>query len=74
MATEGSEVRGLALIQRDGEIQMCYLVPELQHRGAGKLMLRALEEPKSVYGLASVYPMSRVSRWLPGESRQNRTG
>jgi histone acetyltransferase (RNA polymerase elongator complex component) len=70
---------------------MCYLVREVQHRGAGKLMLRALEEqaarwglkgvfltssvtakqfyerngylqsgePKSVYGLRSVYPMSK---------------
>ena len=70
---------------------MCYLIPEAQYRGAGKLMLRALEEqaarwglervfltssvtakqfyerngyvqsgePKSVYGLRRVYPMSK---------------
>ena len=91
VAVDGSEVRGFGLVQRDGEIQMCYLVPEVQYRGAGKLMLRALEEqaarwglqgvfltssvtarrfyerngyvqsgePKSVYGLRSVYPMSK---------------
>jgi hypothetical protein len=38
VATEGSKVRGFGLIQRDGEIQMCYLAPEVQYRGAGKLM------------------------------------
>lgn len=84
-------VRGFGLVQSDGEIQLCYLAPEAQYRGAGKLMLRALEEqaarwglrgvfltssvtakrfyerngyvqsgePKSVYGLRSVYPMSK---------------
>jgi GNAT superfamily N-acetyltransferase len=91
VAVEGAEVRGFGLVQNDGEIQMCYLVPEAQYRGAGKLMLRALEEqaarwrlqgvfltssvtakrfyerngyvqsgePKSVYGLRSVYPMAK---------------
>jgi GNAT superfamily N-acetyltransferase len=91
VAVDGSEVWGFGLVQRGGEIQMCYLVPEVQHRGVGKLMLRALEEqaarwglkslfltssvtarrfyerngyvqsgePKSVYGLRGVYPMSK---------------
>ena len=91
VAVDGSEVRGVGLVQRDGEIQMCYVAPEVQYRGAGKLMLCALEEqaarwglnsvrltssvtarrfyerngyvqsgePKSVYGLRSVYPMSK---------------
>lgn len=91
VAVEDAEVRGFGLVQRDGEIQMCYLVPEIQYRGAGTLMLRALEEqaarwgftdifltssgtakrfyerhgyvlsgePTSVYGLRSVYPMSK---------------
>src|SRR5438876_11192917 len=36
VAVEGSEIRGFGLIQHDGEIQMCYLVPEVQYRGAGK--------------------------------------
>ena len=44
VAVDGAKVQGFGLIQRDGEIQMCYLVPEVQHRGAGKLMLHALEE------------------------------
>ena len=91
VAVDGSDVRGFGLVQPDGEIQMCYLVLEVQYRGAGKLMLRALGEqaarwgrkrvyvtssvtarrfyerngyvqsgePKSVYGLRSVYPMSK---------------
>jgi hypothetical protein len=54
VAVEGSEVRGFALVQNDGEIQMCYLVPEAQYRGA----LQS-GEPKSVYGLRSVYPMTK---------------
>jgi hypothetical protein len=52
VAVEGSEVRGFGLVQNDGEIQMCYLVPEAQYRDA----LQS-GEPKSVYGLRSVYPM-----------------
>ena len=98
VAVDGSSVRGFALIQRDGEIQVCYLVAEVQYRGAGKLMLRALEEqaarwglervfltssvtakrfyerngylqngePKSVYGLRSVYPMSKSIAAMSG--------
>lgn len=70
VAVEASAVRGFGLIQHDGEIQLCYLVPEVQYRGAGKLMLRALEEQAarwaltrvyltSSYGLQRVYPMSK---------------
>jgi len=94
VAVDGTAICGFALIQRDGEIQMCYLAPEAQYRGAGKLMLRALEdrgrewglagvfltssvtakrfyerngytqssEPKSLYGLRAVYPMSKRLR------------
>jgi GNAT superfamily N-acetyltransferase len=91
VAVDSAEVRGFGLIQRDGEIQMCCLVPEVQYGGVGKLMLRGLEEqaarwrlqrvfltssvtaklfyerngyvqdgePKSVYGVQRVYPMSK---------------
>jgi GNAT superfamily N-acetyltransferase len=40
---------------------MCYLVPEVQYRGAGKLMLRALEEQAARWGLKRVYVTSSVT-------------
>jgi GNAT superfamily N-acetyltransferase len=61
VAVDGGEVRGFGLIQRDGEIQMCYLVPEVQFRGAGKLMLRALEEQAARWGLRGVFLTSSVT-------------
>ena len=61
VAVDGSGVRGFGLIQRGGEIQMCYLVPEVQYRGAGKLMLRALEEQAARWGLNDVFLTSSVT-------------
>ena len=61
VAVDGSEVRGFGLVQRDGEIQMCYLVPEVQYRGAGKLMLRALEEQAARWALKGVFLTSSVT-------------
>jgi GNAT superfamily N-acetyltransferase len=61
VAVEGAEVRGFGLVQRDGEIQMCYLVREAQYRGAGKLMLRALEEQAARWGLNAVFLTSSVT-------------
>lgn len=49
------------MVQRDGEIQLCYLVPEVQYRGAGKLMLRALEEQAARWGLTGVFLTSTVT-------------
>lgn len=61
VAVDGSIVAGFGLIGRDGEIQMCYLIPEVQHRGAGKLMLRALEEQAARWGLTRVFLTSSVT-------------
>ena len=61
VAVENSELRGFGLIQGDGEIQMCYLVPEVQHRGAGKLMLCALEAQAARWGLRGVFLTSSVT-------------
>jgi GNAT superfamily N-acetyltransferase len=61
VVVEGSKVQGFGLIQRDGEIQMCHLVPEVQHRGAGKLMLHALEEQAARWGLRAVFLTSSVT-------------
>jgi GNAT superfamily N-acetyltransferase len=61
VAVEGSTVCGFGMLQRDGEIQLCYLVPEVQHRGAGKLMLRALEEHAAGWGLTGLFLTSTVT-------------
>src|SRR5258706_9441450 len=44
VAVEGAAVCGFAVLQRSGEIHFCYVAPEVLRRGAGALMLRALEE------------------------------
>jgi GNAT superfamily N-acetyltransferase len=54
VAVEDGQVRGFALVHRHGEIALCYLVPEVQHRGAGQLMLRALEDQAARWGLSAV--------------------
>jgi GNAT superfamily N-acetyltransferase len=59
------EVRRFGLVQRDGEIQLCSLVPEVQHRGVGKLMLRAFEEQAERWELKRV---SLTPRSLRGHS------
>jgi GNAT superfamily N-acetyltransferase len=61
VAVEGSTVCGFGMLQRDGEIQLCYLVPEVQYQGAGKLMLRALEEQAAGWGLKDLFLMSTVT-------------
>ena len=61
VAVEGSAVLGFALVGRDGEVQLCYLVPEVQYRGAGKRMLRALEDRAAQWGLPRVFLTSSVT-------------
>ena len=61
VAVDCSTVRGFGLIQRDGEIRMCYLVPEVQYRGAGRLILRALEEQAARWGLTRVFLTSSIT-------------
>src|SRR5262245_15361943 len=61
VAVDGSLVCGCGMLQRDGEIQLCYLVPEVQYRGAGKLMLRALEEQAARWGLKALFLTSTVT-------------
>jgi len=52
VAVDDDGVGGLALIQRDGE---------MQYRGAGKRMLRALEEQAARWGLRDVFLTSSVT-------------
>lgn len=61
VAVEGAAVRGFAMVRRDGEVQLCYLVPEIQYRGAGKRMLGALEAHAAQWGLTRVFLTSSVT-------------
>lgn len=49
------------MVQRDGEIQLCYLVPEVQYLGVGKLLLHALEEQAVRWGLDRVFLTSSIT-------------
>src|SRR5262245_56455357 len=61
VAVDGSTVCGFGLLHADGEIQLCYLVPEVQYRGVGKLMLRALEEQAARWGLKGLFLTSTIT-------------
>lgn len=54
VAVEETVVRGFALLQRDGEVHFCYAAPEAIGRGAGKLMLQALEQEAARSGLKTL--------------------
>ena len=46
-----NEVNGVGLVNRDGEVQLCYIAPESQHHGFGGAILTALEQQAGVWGL-----------------------
>lgn len=54
VATRGSEICGVALMNRAGVIHLCYVLPEVQFHGAGKRMLHALEAEAANLGLTIV--------------------
>lgn len=37
------EIVGFAMSNRSGYVLLCYLIPEVQHKGVGKAMLKAIE-------------------------------
>jgi N-acetylglutamate synthase-like GNAT family acetyltransferase len=61
VAVENRQVSGFGLIQQDGEIQLCYVSPDIQHRGAGKLLLTALEQQAARWNLQRVFLTSSVT-------------
>ena len=54
-------VAGVGLINRRGEVELCYVGPEDQHRGCGTAILRALETQARAWGLEKVHLASTVS-------------
>ena len=46
-----AQVNGVGLVNRGGEIQLCYIVPESQGRGFGSAILVALEGEARAWGI-----------------------
>jgi len=61
VAVRGAAVCGVALLYRDGEVRLCYLVPEVRFLGVGKLMLQALEQQARRWGLDKVFLTSTLT-------------
>ncbi len=54
-------VCGVAMISRQGEIQLCYVEPEVRFLGAGRLMLKTVQERALEWGLSDVFLTSTVT-------------
>ncbi len=54
VAVEGETVAGTALMTLQGEIHLCYVLPEYLHRGIGKAMLEDLLRNARLLGLGKV--------------------
>jgi len=54
-------ISGFGLIQRQGEIQLCYVAPELVRRGAGRLLIWSLERQAAQWGLNQVFLTSTLT-------------
>ncbi|WP_394777975.1 GNAT family N-acetyltransferase [Undibacterium sp.] len=61
LATYGDEVVGVALLTRAGKIALCYVTPETLYKGAGKELLRGLEQQASEWNLPWVKVLSTAS-------------
>jgi GNAT superfamily N-acetyltransferase len=54
-------VNGVGLVNRAGEVQLCYVAPESQHHGFGRAILTALEQQAAVWGLEKLHLGSTLS-------------
>jgi len=56
-----AQVNGVGLVNRDGEIQLCYITPESQGCGFGSAILAALEDEARAWGVQKLRLGSTVS-------------
>jgi GNAT superfamily N-acetyltransferase len=56
-----SEVNGVGLVHREGEIRLCYVAPGNQGRGLGSAILTALEDKARTWGLHKLHLGSTLS-------------
>lgn len=61
VAQSRDKVRGVGLIDRLGEIRLCYISPRVRGQGVGGKILAALEQKAAAWGLDSVHLQSTAS-------------
>jgi N-acetylglutamate synthase-like GNAT family acetyltransferase len=61
VAEDQSRVCGAALLNRTGEIRLCYLLPEVKARGVGHALLTSLEVQAKLWGLNEVFLKSTAT-------------
>lgn len=61
VAEAETQVVGVGLLHRSGEIRLCYLAPGAQRKGIGKAIYRALEEQARTWGLTALRLESSVA-------------
>jgi GNAT superfamily N-acetyltransferase len=64
VAARAGEIIGCALLQRRGEVQLCYVAPEATRCGAGRLLLQSLEAQARAWGLAQLHLSSTLTAKL----------
>lgn len=61
VASEAGAVVGVALLTRAGKLALCYLLPEVQRRGAGKALVERLEAQAREWGIKALQLHSTAS-------------
>jgi GNAT superfamily N-acetyltransferase len=51
VAVNEGEVVGVALLTQAGKVSLCYVLPEVMHRGVGKALLAGLEQQARSWGI-----------------------
>lgn len=54
VATEDGAVVGVALLTAAGKLALCYLLPEVRQRGAGKALLACIEQQACSWGVKAL--------------------
>ena len=61
VATEDGAVVGVALLTAAGKLALCYLLPEVRQRGAGKALLACVEQQACSWGVKALQLHSTAS-------------
>ncbi|WP_342113137.1 GNAT family N-acetyltransferase [Pseudoduganella sp. OTU4001] len=61
VATENGAVVGVALLTAAGKLALCYLLPEVRQRGAGKALLACIEQQACSWGVKALQLHSTAS-------------
>ena len=51
VAERDGEVVGVALLTQAGKLSLCYVLPEVMHRGVGKALLHGVEDQARAWGI-----------------------